>query len=267
MKAVIVVAWLWTRMLPITKTIPKELLPVWNKPVIQYIVQDLVKAGIDDIIMITSAHKTALENYFKDAPYLENLLASHGKTELLDRINQPKNMARYTFVRQEEQLWTAHALLQAKHLLEGEESFLVVFGDMVFPPAMYEWMIEKHQKTWWSIMTANHVAREDVYKYGVMDLDGDRIVGIVEKPLVEEAPSTLIWNGVALLTKDIFPYVDTVIAERKEWREAYLPEAIWLMLDTHPVYVHEVAPFRDIWSPELLLKANAYLYEHGTLFA
>ena len=65
-------------------------------------------------------------------------------------------------------------------------------------------------------MTANHVAREDVYKYGVMDLDGDRIVGIVEKPSVEEAPSTLIWNGVALLTKDIFPYVDTVIAERKE---------------------------------------------------
>lgn len=266
MKAVIVVAWLWTRMLPITKTVPKELLPVGDKPVIQYIVEDLVKAGITDIIMITSAHKKALEDYFTDAPYLENLLASHGKTELLEKINAPKNMANYTFVHQKEQLGTAHALLQAKHLLEDEDKFLVIFGDMVFPPNMYAWMIQKHNETGWSVMTANHVAREDVYKYGVMALDGDKIVDIVEKPSVENAPSTLIWNGVALLSKEVFPYVDKVITDRQEWREAYLPEAIGLMLWTHPVYVHEVAPFWDIGSPELLLKANAYLYEHGKLF-
>jgi UTP--glucose-1-phosphate uridylyltransferase len=266
MKAVIIVAWLGTRMLPITKTVPKELLPVGNKPVIQYIVEDLVQAGIDDIIMVTSAHKTALEAYFSDAPYLENLLASHGKTELLDLINKPKTMARYTFVRQEEQLGTAHALMQAKHLLDDGEPFIVVFGDMVFPPMMYEGMITTHKKTWWVVMAANHVPREEVYKYGVMALDGDRITSIVEKPSVEDAPSTLIWNGVVLLNQDVFPYMDTVIANRQEGREAYLPEAIWLMLDTHPVYVHEVAPFWDIGNPDALLKANAYLYEHGKLF-
>jgi len=266
MKAVIIVAWLWTRMLPITKTIPKELLPVWNKPVIQYIVEDLVQAGIDDIVMVTSAHKTALEQYFSEAPYLENLLASHGKTDLLDLINKPKNMARYTFVRQEQQLGTAHALLQAKHLLNDGEPFIVVFGDMVFPPMMYEGMIQKYKETGGFVMAANHVAREEVYKYGVMALDGDRITSIVEKPSVENAPSTLIWNGVVLLTPEVFPYIDTVISQRHEGREAYLPEAIGLMLDTHPVYVHEVAPFWDIGNPDALLKANAYLYEHGKLF-
>ncbi len=109
--------------------------------------EDLVQSGIDDIIMITSTHKTTLEAYFQDAPYLENLLASHGKTELLDLINKPKDMARYTFVRQEQQLGTAHALLQAKDLLDDGEPFIVVFGDMVFPPMMYEGMIAKYKET------------------------------------------------------------------------------------------------------------------------
>ena len=125
-------------MLPLTKTVPKELLPVGDKPVIQYIVEDLAAAGIDDVVMVTSSHKTALEQYFQDVPYLEDLLAGHGKQDLLDSINKPKTMASYTFVRQEEQLGTAHALLQAKHLLDGDEPFFVVFGDMVFPPAMFE---------------------------------------------------------------------------------------------------------------------------------
>ncbi len=115
-------------------------------------------------------------------------------------------------------------------------------------------------------MAANHVPREEVYKYGVMALNEDRITQIVEKPSIEDAPSTLIWNGVVLLTSAIFPAVDAVIANRQEGREAYLPEAIAMMLDTHPVYVHEVAPFWDIGNPDALLKANAYLYEHGTLF-
>lgn len=114
---------------------------------IQYIVEDLAKAGIDDIVMVTSSHKTALEQYFQDAPYLEDLLARHGKKELLDTINKPKTLARYTFVRQEKQLGTAHALLQAKDLLDDNEPFLVVFGDMVFPPNMYEGMIAKHKQT------------------------------------------------------------------------------------------------------------------------
>jgi len=134
-------------MLPLTKTLPKELLPVGNKPVIQYIVEDLVKAGIDDIIMVTSIHKTALEQYFQDAPYLEDLLARHGKQDLLDLINKPKTMARYSFVHQKEQLGTAHALLQAKELLSDGEPFMVVFGDMVFPPNMYEGMIAKYDQT------------------------------------------------------------------------------------------------------------------------
>lgn len=253
-------------MLPITKTIPKELLPVGNKPVIHYIVEDLVQAGIDDIIMITSSQKPALENYFKDAPVLESFLASKGKQDLLDLINKPKNMAHYTFVHQEEQLGTAHALLQAKHLLDNEDSFLVIFGDMIFPPHMYEGIIAKHTQTNASVMAANHVALEEVYKYGVMALDGDKITKIIEKPAVKDAPSTLIWNGVALLSKEIFPYVDRVIAARQEGREAFLPEAVGLMLNDYPVYVHEVAPFWDIGSPELLLQANAYLYEHGKLF-
>lgn len=266
MKAVVVVAGLWTRMLPITKTIPKEMLPVWDKPVIHYIVEDLASAGVEDIIMITSKNKSAMEDYFRDSPELEALLSSKWKTELLELINKPKTLARYTFVKQDEQLGTAHAVNQARSILESEDHFLVIFGDMVFPPRMYDAMLAKHKETWAAILTANHVAREDVYKYGVMALDGDRIIQIVEKPRVEDAPSTLIWNGVALLPKEIFPYIDIILWQRQEWHEAFLPEAIWLMLKDRDVRVLEVAPFRDIGSPELLLKANAYLYEHGKLF-
>jgi len=267
MKAVIIVAWLGTRMLPITKTIPKELLPVGGKPVIQYIVEDLVAAWIDDIVMVTSKNKPALKSYFSDVPDLEAILERDGKIDLLDSINKPKTMANYTFVYQEEQLGTAHALLQAKDLLDSDEPFMVVFGDMVFPPHMYDGMIEKYKKKWWwFIMAANHVDREQVYKYGVMDLDGDRIIGIVEKPKIEDAPSTLIRNGVVLLNHDVFPYIEKVITDRQEGREAYLPEAIGMMLDEYPVYVHEVAPFWDIGNPDALLEANAFLYKHKKLF-
>ncbi len=267
MKAVIIVAWLGTRMLPITKTIPKELLPVGKKPVIQYIVEDLVSAWIDDIVMVTSKDKVALEKYFSDDPDLEAILERDGKLDLLESINAPKNMARYTFVHQEEKLGTAHALLQAKDMLDDGEPFMVVFGDMVFPPKMYDGMIEKYKEKWSGfVMAANHVDRDQVYKYGVMDLDGDRITRIVEKPNVEEAPSTLIWNGVVLLNHDVFSFVDRVIADRQEGREAYLPEAIGLMLDQYPVYVHEVPPFWDIGNPDSLLAANAFLHQHGKLF-
>lgn len=201
-------------MLPITKTIPKEMLPVGDKPVIHYIVEDLAAAGIDDMIMITSKNKSAMEDYFRDNPELEALLARNGKTDALALINKPKTFGHYTFVRQEQQLGTADAVNQARYLLESDDHFLVIFGDMIFPPHMYESMLEKHKATGAAILTANHVAREDVYKYGVMALDGDRITQIVEKPSVEDAPSTLIWNGVALLPKEIFPYIDQVLAAR-----------------------------------------------------
>lgn len=157
-----------------------------------------------------------MEDYFRDSPELEELLARHGKTNALELINKPKTFGQYTFVRQEKQLGTADAVNQARYLLESEDHFLVIFGDMIFPPHMYEAMLEKHKATGAAILTANHVAREDVYKYGVMALDGDRITQIVEKPSVEDAPSTLIWNGVALLPKEIFPYMDQVLAARME---------------------------------------------------
>lgn len=265
MKAVIVAAGMGTRMLPITKTIPKEMLPVGDKPVIQYIVEDLVAAGIDDIIIISSSQKPSLQQYFSDHPVLEEILLRHQKHDLLELINKPKNMARYTFVMQEQQLGTAHALLQAKDYLSQEEPFMVVFGDMIFPPDMYQGMIDLYKRFGYPVMAANHVPLDKVSLYGVLAIDGQKIIDIVEKPSVQDAPSTLISNGVYLLPYDIFSYIDVLSPDPRNG-ELYLPLAIKDMLSDRDVLAHIVRPFWDIGNHQLWLDANVHFARHGKMF-
>jgi UTP--glucose-1-phosphate uridylyltransferase len=133
-------------MLPITKTIPKEMLPVGNKPVIQYIVEGIVGTGIQDIVMITSQGKRALEDYFDKNYELEELLRKKGKTEFLELINKPKTMANIVFARQNEQLGRTHAVYQAKKWV-SDDFFMLCMGDNFFEPAFYAEMMDLHIKT------------------------------------------------------------------------------------------------------------------------
>lgn len=199
MKVIILAAGHGTRMLPITKTIPKELLPVGNKPVIHYIVEGLAKAKIQDMLIITSQSKKALEDYFDKNYELEDILIKKWKAEALKAINEPKSLWNFTFVKQTEQKGTGHAMLQAKPWIQ-DEFFMVVYADEIHHPKIYQEMIELHQKTWKSVILWKEVSPDDVSKYGILEITDGLITDIVEKPAKEDAPS-----NYALFTPFIFP--------------------------------------------------------------
>lgn len=264
MKAVILAAGFGTRMLPITKTIPKELLPVGNKPIIQYAVEGLSEAGIKDLIIITSQGKRALEDYFDKNYELEDLLKKKGKTELLELINKPKELANYTFVKQTEQLGTGHAVSQIESWIT-DEYFIVAFGDTIYPPNMFKEMKKAFQEKNTSLIVVHEVPKEDVSKYGIVSLDGDKLIDFVEKPTIEEAPSNLMWNGVALLHKDIFAILKDVEPDEKTW-EIYLPTAILDLSKKMDVNAVKVNPYWDTGMVETWLEANVCISKHGRLF-
>jgi UTP--glucose-1-phosphate uridylyltransferase len=263
MKAVLVAAWFGTRTLPITKSIPKELLPVGNKPVIQYVIEDLVKNNIKNIVIITSLRKKALEDYFDKNPELEDVLQKKWKMDLLELINTPKTIANFSFVRQDKTLGTAHAVLQVEPWIT-DDYFIVVFPDAIYPPNMFELMLKKHQETWGAVIMVHEVDPMSVSNYGVVKLDGDRIVDMIEHPKVGEAPSNLINNGVYLLPKKIFSLIKQLPIWPK-W-EYLLPDAIKALAQQESVYAVKIDPYRDIGSIDLWMKANNKIYQDGYLY-
>ncbi len=263
MKAVLVAAWFGTRTLPITKSIPKELLPVGNKPVIQYVIEDLVKNGVNDVIIITSLWKKALEDYFDKNPELEDLLEKKWKTDLLELINMPKTMANFSFVRQDKALGTAHAVMQVRPWID-DDYFIVIFPDAIYPPNMFELMLKKHKETNGAVIMVHEVDPATVSNYGVVKLDGDRVVDMVENPKIEEAPSNLINNGVYLLPKKIFSIIEQLSMGPK-W-EYFLPDAIKMLAQEESVYAVKIEPYRDIGSVDLRMKANNKIYQDGYIY-
>lgn len=199
MKAIILAAGHGTRMLPITKTIPKEMLPVGTKPVIHYIVEGLSKAGIRDIVMVTSQSKKAIEDYFDKHYELESLLDKKWKTEALTAIREPLGFANITFVRQSEMKGTGHAILQARPWIE-DDFFMVLNGDEIHHPKVYQEMIALHQETGKGVMLAKNIPWPEISRYGVFNIKDGHIVDIVEKPAAHEAPSQY-----ANFTPYIFP--------------------------------------------------------------
>lgn len=191
MKAIILAAGHGTRMLPITKTIPKELLPVGTKPVIHYIVEGLSQAGIKDMLIITSQSKKALEDYFDKNFELEHLLEKKGKQQYLKAINEPKSLGNFTFVKQSEQKGTGHAILQAAPWIQ-DDYVMVVYGDTIYHPAIFADLVHKHQETQKAVMALKEIPMDQVSKYGVAKMNGEYMVDYVEKPSVQEAPSNFV---------------------------------------------------------------------------
>ena len=266
MKAILVAAWRWTRMLPITKTIPKEMLPIWDKPVIQYIVEDIVNANIQDILMVTSQQKKALEDYFDKNYELENLLKKWWKTDFLDLINKPKNLANYTFIKQTQMLGTGHAVKMAQPRIT-DDYFIVIFSDCIYPPKMFNQLIEQFNKNPQPILACHQVPMEDVYKYGIVSIDNqNKVQDLVEKPSLEEAPGNLIRNGVAILPKEIFQKIDQVKIDSRTW-ETNLPDAIKLLKEDTDILAMEFKPYRDIWNIQARMDANNELYTKWKLFS
>ena len=214
-KAVLPAAGLGTRFLPATKAQPKEMLPVVDKPLIQYSVEECVASGIENIIIVTGRGKNAIEDHFDSAPELERYLQEKGKPELAELVRRISNMIHFSYVRQREPLGLGHAVLAAKELV-GDEPFAVLLGDVIIDavkPATRQ-LAEIYEATGLGAIAVEEVPKEQVHLYGVIDAEPAndprangrllRIRNLVEKPKHGEEPSRLGVTGRYLLPPEIF---------------------------------------------------------------
>jgi UTP--glucose-1-phosphate uridylyltransferase len=215
-KAVFPAAGLGTRFLPATKAQPKEMLPLVDKPIIQYVVEEAVASGITNIIIVTGRGKNAIEDHFDLSYELEKLLSERGKTELLEQVRGISNMINVSYVRQGETLGLGHAVLMAKDLV-GDEPFAVMLGDDIIdnPVPCMKQMIGVYERHQGPVIAVQGVPLEQISSYGVIDGTLEepggrvyRIRDLVEKPKAEEAPSDLAIIGRYILTPDIFEILE-----------------------------------------------------------
>jgi UTP--glucose-1-phosphate uridylyltransferase len=209
-KAVIPVAGLGTRFLPATKAVPKELLPVVDRPALQYIVEEAARAGLADVLMVTGRNKSAIEDYFDRHPELEAALEQKGDGERLAAVQEPTAVASVHFVRQGEALGLGHAVLRAATFV-GDEPFAVLLGDDLIDARdhLLEQMLEVQARHGGSVIALLDVGRENIDKYGAVAVepggtDVVTITGLVEKPPVDEAPSSLAIIGRYVLAPEVF---------------------------------------------------------------
>ncbi len=209
-KAVIAAAGLGTRLLPATKAMPKEMLPIIDKPAIQYIAEDLVKAGIQEIIMVTSWQKRALEDHFDISPELERALREAGKAKELKEIQRISKLAHFIYLRQKQGKGNGIPALEAAPIV-GEEPFLYVFGDDLIQAqdnsSFLKSMINLYQKTGCPVMLTTPVPPSELPRFGVVAIRQEnrlaRVIDIVEKPKPKEAPSNLAVIGYYILTPNL----------------------------------------------------------------
>ena len=265
-KAVFPAAGLGTRFLPATKAQPKEMLPLVDKPIIQYGVEEAVAAGADNIILVTGRGKNAIEDHFDVSIELESFLEARGKREQLAEVRKISNMINFAYVRQGEPLGLGHAVLVTRELV-GDEPFAVILGDDVIdatPPAIRQ-LIDVFQRLDGPVVAVERVPLEDISSYGVIAIEpnvrlGDGIYQVrdlVEKPPREEAPSDLAIIGRYVLTPDIFPALAATKSDRTG--EIQLTNGLRELSKKRPIYACEVKGVRHDTGNKLgFLKAVVY---------
>jgi UTP--glucose-1-phosphate uridylyltransferase len=213
-KAVLPVAGLGTRVLPASKVIPKEMLPLVDKPTLQYIVEEAVAAGIEEIIFVTSRSKRSIEDHFDAFPELEQVLERKGKQKELEELRRVQTMATYVAVRQPEARGLGHAVLCAKDLV-GDEPFVVMLGDDLVAPETpcLPRMMQIHEQYGGSVLSLFVSPPEQISSFGIVSVeelgsDVVKVTHLVEKPSREEAPSDLAVAGRYILTPDIFALLE-----------------------------------------------------------
>lgn len=249
-KAVIAAAGFGTRFLPQTKAMPKEMLPLVDKPIIQYVVEELVAAGIQDIIIVSNYSKRTIEDHF-DIPSAELVatLEGGGKHEQLEGIRRISDMANFVYVRQKHPMGNIAPLLYAGHLIDDNEPFIYTFADDFFKasPTRFEQMIQIYQETQGSVLSCIRLDQDEQYdRYGVVAGEEIRpglikMSTIIEKPGKQNAPSDLASVSAYLLQPHILPYVEKVTASY-EGKELKIQDAMQAMInDGHEYYAFEVA--------------------------
>ncbi|MDP3794463.1 MAG: UTP--glucose-1-phosphate uridylyltransferase, partial [bacterium] len=213
-KAILPVAGWGTRFLPATKAQPKEMLPIVDKPVIQFLVEEAVASGIKEIIFVTGRNKRAIEDHFDHNGELDTALRSKGKDEVADRIRSIADLAKFSYVRQREARGPGDAVLAARHLV-GEEPVAVLYGDdvaMEEPPLLAR-MIDVYCTYGAPVVALREVPRSEVTQYGVAKIEKSknsvcRILDLIEKPTLAQAPSRNVVIGKFILTPEIFDFIE-----------------------------------------------------------
>ena len=249
-KAVIAAAGFGTRFLPQTKAMPKEMLPLIDKPVIQYIVEELVEAGIEDIIIVTGYHKRVIEDHFDTmSSDLRISLKKSGKTELLEQTQRISNLANFVYIRQKGPLGNATPLMNAAHLI-GDEPFIYAFADDFFvaSPSRFTQMVQAHEQYGGNILCCKQVLRPEEYsQYGIVageqvEPGVMKVSTIVEKPGPDNPPSNMASVSAYLLEPKIFEYLEQAAASHDPESGEFVQQPIMqTMIDQgEPFYAHEV---------------------------
>lgn len=242
-KAVIPAAGLGTRFLPATKAMPKEMLPIVDKPTIQYIIEEAVESGIEDILIVTGKGKRAIEDHFDSVPELEQQLIEKGKSEFLKLVEETTNINIH-FIRQSKPMGLGHAVLQAKAFV-GDEPFIVMLGDDIVQaktPCTKQ-LIDQYNKTESSIIGVQPVSRDVTHRYGIVDpqesLEGGlhKVESFVEKPATGTEPSNLAILGRYLFTPQIFKFLETQVPGAGG--EIQLTDAITRLNEVQRVFAYE----------------------------
>ncbi len=262
-KVIIPVAGFGTRFLPATKAMPKEMLPIIDKPVIQYVVEEAVASGITDIILVTSHAKRAVEDHFDDNQLLEAWLHQQGKTDLLEQIREITKMANFIYVRQKGPYGNATPVLNAAHLIGPDEPFAVVFGDDVYTgkvPRLKQ-MIDVYEKYHDPVLGVINVPKGEVKRYGVIDPQAEVEPGVyqckdvVEKPSPENTPSTLAGAAGYILTPDIFDEIRSL--KPGHGGEYVTLDAVKQLMKKRPLYARKIeGEYHDTGSKIGWLRAN-----------
>jgi len=263
-KAVIPAAGLGSRFLPATKAVPKEMLPVVDKPVLQYIVEEAVASGIEQVCIVTSRSKQAIEDHFDRFFELEYRLKEAGKSVLLEAVVHAATMVEVVFVRQQEPLGNGHAVLCARNVV-GNEPFAMLWGDDFVDaeePCLAQ-LLRAYDRYDASVLAAIRAPREDWNKYGMIDYDQVdertyRVKSIVEKPPIEQSPSDLAQVKGSVLTPEIFEMLAKT--PRGKGGEIWLVDAIHALIDIQPVYAYVFEGRRyDTGNAVEMIKANIEL--------
>jgi UTP--glucose-1-phosphate uridylyltransferase len=244
-KAVIPAAGMGTRFLPATKSMPKEMLPIVDKPVLQFVIEEALASGIDDILIVTGRGKQAIENHFDYNPDLESFLRGSGKPDLADQVRVIGENARIHYIRQREQLGLGDAIrLGRQHI--GQEPFAVLLGDtIILPPAGQKpgllQLVEAFETTGAGVVAVQRVPPELVVRYGIVEGEAEggrsdllRLRRLVEKPAADRAPSNLAIAGRYIFTAEIFDCIDET--QRGVGGEIQLTDAMNLLAHRHALF-------------------------------
>jgi len=267
-KAVITAAGWGTRFLPITRSQPKEMLPLVDKPLIQYCVEEAVSSGIEQIILITALGKRAIEDYFDRSFELEYVLEQKGETKLLQEMRELSSLVDICYIRQKEQLGLGHAILTAKGVI-SEEPFAVLLPDDIIDsevPVLKQ-MIEVYEQYKTNVVAVEPVSSEQTIKYGIIEpkrISGHiyQVLSLAEKPEPAEAPSNLGVVGRYILMPQIFDALEVTPPGKNQ--EIQLTDALQLLLKQQPIYACEFEGVRyDAGTPLGWLKATvAFALKH-----